>query len=164
MQRGESTAECLEADDILMPPRHCRPGTATSCQVRVGGRSARVVSMLRTTLEVLGQEGYVGLRIDDIAERAGVNKTTIYRHWPTRVDLGHCRADQPFDAAHSRRDRKARMRSPADVFDGDDTAIRKSIGCAAKSASVIGAPARIVIERARRGALPKRVDVELLPS
>src|SRR6476620_6709836 len=55
---------------------------------RTGGRSARVVStVLRTTLEVLGHQGYAGLRVDEIAERAGVNKTTIYRRWPTRAHL-----------------------------------------------------------------------------
>src|SRR5262245_18589755 len=55
---------------------------------RTGGRSARVVAtVLRTTLEVLGQQGYAGVRIDDIAARAAVNKTTIYRRWPTRADL-----------------------------------------------------------------------------
>src|SRR4030095_5129663 len=65
-----------------------KPRYKTSRRVRVGGRSARVVAdVLRTTLEVLGQEGYAGLRIDDVALRAGVNKTTIYRRWPTRADL-----------------------------------------------------------------------------
>ena len=55
---------------------------------RLGGRSARVVeSVLHTTLEVLGQQGYAQLRIEDIAARAGVNKTTIYRRWPTRSRL-----------------------------------------------------------------------------
>ena len=57
-------------------------------QTRAGGRSARVVStVLRTTLEVLGEHGYAGLRIEDVAAQAGVNKTTIYRRWPTRADL-----------------------------------------------------------------------------
>ena len=66
------------------------PASATSgrSRARVGGRSARVVSaVLRMTLEVLGQEGYAGLRVEDVAARAGVNKTTIYRRWPTRADL-----------------------------------------------------------------------------
>lgn len=55
---------------------------------RPGGRSARVVSaVLRSTLEVLGRAGYAGLRIDDVAAAAGVNKTTIYRRWPTRAGL-----------------------------------------------------------------------------
>ena len=44
-------------------------------------------TVLRTTLEVLGQQGYAGLRVEDVAAGAGVNKTTIYRRWPTRADL-----------------------------------------------------------------------------
>lgn len=56
--------------------------------VRKQGRSARVVSdVLRATAEEIGRVGYAGLRIEDVAERSGVNKTTIYRRWPTKVDL-----------------------------------------------------------------------------
>ena len=55
---------------------------------RPGGRSARVVStVLRATLKVLGRSGYARFRIDEVATAAGVNKTTIYRRWPTRADL-----------------------------------------------------------------------------
>ena len=63
--------------------RATRPAT-----VRAGGRSARIVArVLESTLEMLGRDGYVGLRIEDIASRAGVNKTTIYRRWPSRAEL-----------------------------------------------------------------------------
>lgn len=55
---------------------------------RPGGRSARVVStVLRAALNVLGRSGYARFRIEDVATAAGVNKTTIYRRWPTRADL-----------------------------------------------------------------------------
>jgi AcrR family transcriptional regulator len=46
-----------------------------------------VAAVLRSTLEVLGRRGYAGLRIEDVAEESGVNKTTIYRRWATRTDL-----------------------------------------------------------------------------
>ncbi len=56
--------------------------------LRVKGRSARVVDeVLRVTLEELGRLGYAGLRIEDVARQSGVNKTTIYRRWPTKPDL-----------------------------------------------------------------------------
>jgi AcrR family transcriptional regulator len=56
--------------------------------IRVGGRSERVVAdVLRATLAELGRAGYAGLRVDAIAEQAGVNKTTIYRRWPTKAAL-----------------------------------------------------------------------------
>ena len=55
---------------------------------RVGGRSARVVNaVLDAALAELAVKGYAALRVDDVAERAGVNKTTVYRRWPTKADL-----------------------------------------------------------------------------
>jgi AcrR family transcriptional regulator len=56
--------------------------------VRRGGRSARVVeSVLRATVEELGTVGYTALRVEDVASRSGVNKTSIYRRWPSKVEL-----------------------------------------------------------------------------
>jgi AcrR family transcriptional regulator len=46
-----------------------------------------IKDVLRATREELAQVGYRGLRIEDVAARAKVNKTTIYRRWPTKVDL-----------------------------------------------------------------------------
>jgi AcrR family transcriptional regulator len=46
-----------------------------------------VRNILSATLKELGRRGYGALRIDDVAHRAGVNKTTVYRRWPTREDL-----------------------------------------------------------------------------
>jgi len=56
--------------------------------VPAGRRGASVVSgVLRATGEELNAVGYAALRVDDVAERAGVNKTTIYRRWPTKDEL-----------------------------------------------------------------------------
>lgn len=56
--------------------------------VRTQGRSARVVdAVLRETAAELGRVGYSALRIEDVARRSGVNKTTVYRRWPTKQDL-----------------------------------------------------------------------------
>lgn len=52
-----------------------------------GGSDAVVRSILDATLEVLGSHGYAGLRIDDVAARAGVNKTSVYRRWRAKSDL-----------------------------------------------------------------------------
>jgi AcrR family transcriptional regulator len=55
---------------------------------RVQGRSARVLeSVLEAALEELGRVGYAALRIDDVAARSGVNKTTIYRRWASKPEL-----------------------------------------------------------------------------
>lgn len=72
------------------PPPEPTParGARRTGNVRAGGRSARVVdAVLRTALEVLGEVGYEGLRFEEIARRSEVNKTTIYRRWPTREAL-----------------------------------------------------------------------------
>ncbi len=56
------------------------PGTA-----RPGGRTSRVrAAVMEAALVVLAQNGYAGLTIERIAERSGVNKTTIYRRWQTK--------------------------------------------------------------------------------
>jgi AcrR family transcriptional regulator len=55
---------------------------------RPGGRSARVrADVLAATLDTLTVVGYASLRLEDVATRAGVHKTTVYRHWPTKAEL-----------------------------------------------------------------------------
>jgi AcrR family transcriptional regulator len=57
-------------------------------RVRPGGRAATVVAAVRkAAFELLAERGYEGVEIPDIALRAGVNRTTIYRRWPTKSEL-----------------------------------------------------------------------------
>jgi TetR/AcrR family transcriptional regulator of autoinduction and epiphytic fitness len=49
------------------------------------GRSRRVIR--QAVLEELAEVGYGALTIEAVARRAGVGKSTIYRHWPNRVAL-----------------------------------------------------------------------------
>lgn len=57
-------------------------------QQRLGGRSERVVrEVFSATLAELARVGYAALRIDDVAAQASVNKTTVYRRWPTKAEL-----------------------------------------------------------------------------
>lgn len=54
----------------------------------LGGRSDDVVrSVLDAALVELASSGYSGLRMSSVASRAEVNKTTIYRRWPSREAL-----------------------------------------------------------------------------
>jgi AcrR family transcriptional regulator len=46
-----------------------------------------VDAVLTATIELTGQVGYSALRVEDVARRAGVNRTTVYRRWPTKVHL-----------------------------------------------------------------------------
>lgn len=43
--------------------------------------------VLDVAWEVLLTGGYAGLNVDDVAERAAVAKTTLYRRWPTKDHL-----------------------------------------------------------------------------
>ena len=55
---------------------------------RPGGRAARVrADVLRAVSEILMEVGYDGLSVDEVAARAGVHKTTVYRRWPTKPEL-----------------------------------------------------------------------------
>ena len=55
---------------------------------RTGGRAARVLQrVLSATAEELGRVGYAAMRVEDVAERSGVNKTTIYRRFRTKAEL-----------------------------------------------------------------------------
>lgn len=58
--------------------------TSVSSQVR-GERF--VAKVLDATLHELSTVGYRALSIEVVAERAGVNKTSIYRRWPRKADL-----------------------------------------------------------------------------
>jgi AcrR family transcriptional regulator len=60
----------------------------TEGRARPGGRAARVVEAVhRAAFALLDEVGYEQLQLPDVAERAGVNKTTVYRRWPTKVAL-----------------------------------------------------------------------------
>jgi len=80
-QANPEEVDALAGDDVLAPQRR-------TVGTRVRGRAARVVdSVLRATGEELCLVGYAALRIEDIALRSGVNKSTIYRRWPSKTDL-----------------------------------------------------------------------------
>jgi AcrR family transcriptional regulator len=55
---------------------------------RPGGRNARVrAQILAATAELVARDGIAGFRYEEVAELAGVNKTSVYRNWPDREDL-----------------------------------------------------------------------------
>ncbi|TDD37756.1 TetR/AcrR family transcriptional regulator [Nonomuraea terrae] len=67
--------------------------------VRPGGRTARVrAAVLEATQDELVEHGFHGLTMDQVAARAGVGKTTVYRRWGSPaglvVDLMNDLADQ----------------------------------------------------------------------
>ena len=60
--------------------------TSITPQVR-GERLVKKV--IEVALEELARVGYAALSIEEVAAQAGVNKTTIYRRWPTKAELVH---------------------------------------------------------------------------
>lgn len=63
-------------------------GSAREPARRPGGRTARVRRRILDAAAVLiARDGIGGLRYDQVAELAGVNKTSVYRNWPDRTTL-----------------------------------------------------------------------------
>jgi AcrR family transcriptional regulator len=63
-------------------------GSARRTQGILRGRSEQVVQrVLGAALVELARSGYAGFRMEEVAARAAVNKTTIYRRWPSRAAL-----------------------------------------------------------------------------
>ncbi|MBM2614538.1 TetR/AcrR family transcriptional regulator C-terminal ligand-binding domain-containing protein [Actinoplanes sp. LDG1-06] len=55
-----------------------------------GGRKrdhSRDAVILEATLDVLAESGFDGMTIDMVAVRAGAARATVYRRWPTKIDL-----------------------------------------------------------------------------
>lgn len=55
------------------------PGRPRSEQARL--------AILRSTLEILGDSGFSDFTIEEVADRAGVGKATVYRWWPNKGAL-----------------------------------------------------------------------------
>ncbi|MBJ3785998.1 TetR/AcrR family transcriptional regulator [Devosia sediminis] len=64
-----------------VPPRRTR-------NVQAGPRSQAVIEAVRTaTLAELDRVGYAAMTMDGVARAAGINRTTLYRRWPSKAAL-----------------------------------------------------------------------------
>jgi AcrR family transcriptional regulator len=73
------------------------PAGVDAVRTRRGGRSARIrEAALAAARAQLAESGYSGLSPGAVAARAGVDRATIYRRWPTRARLA---ADAVIDLA-----------------------------------------------------------------
>lgn len=60
----------------------------TPGSIRPGGRTARVrEAVLRAAGDLLAEHGFAGLDLTEVAARAEVGKTTVYRRWRTPAGL-----------------------------------------------------------------------------
>lgn len=44
-------------------------------------------TVLPATLSLLADRGFAGFTMEGVARAAGVSKSTVYRHWPTKISL-----------------------------------------------------------------------------
>ncbi len=76
----------------VTPPTDAQPGAdagdADETPLRGRPRSAdRTPAILAAVIELIDEDGYDRLTIQEVADRAGVGLATIYRRWPTKQDL-----------------------------------------------------------------------------
>ena len=71
--------------------------------------------VLDATFRLMAQHGYVRMSMDAVAAEAGVTKPTIYRRWPTKIELAmaalvaYCDASRPAVVGDTRADLVAEM-------------------------------------------------------
>ena len=61
------------------PPRVARPGRPRSAEVDQ--------AILAAAIRMLAEHGFDGLTMEGVASEAGVGKATLYRRWPSKIDL-----------------------------------------------------------------------------
>lgn len=77
-----------------------RAKKATKASSRSALRGPEVVhDILESTIQELAQVGYAALRVEDVAQRAQVHKTTIYRRYPDKAELVREALRQAFQTA-----------------------------------------------------------------
>ena len=139
-------------------------------------------SILAATLELAGEVGIKGMSMDELAQRAGVSKATIYRRWPSKeilvlqalqsslqplddVDTGEVVEDLrlclgQMIARMSKKDRMNDVLPHLIEMATHDTTLRSSVDDYVQNRRV---PVLKVLERAiSRGELPADTDIELV--
>ena len=139
--------------------------------------------MLRETLEAFAEGGWEAVKVDVIAERAGVHKTTIYRRWPTRgalitaaltatpfrtpgsmtPDTGTLRDDlRAFTDEVEAAWRQPRSRGIARHLAAASSEPEVAAAAAAFWSTRVDLAAAVVARAVERGELPRRTDPTLI--
>jgi len=139
-------------------------------------------SILAATLELAGEVGIKGMSMDELAQRAGVSKATIYRRWPSKeilvlqalqsslqplddVDTGEVVEDLrlclgQMIARMSKKDRMNDVLPHLIEMATHDATLRSAVDDYVANRRV---PVRQVLERAiGRGELPAGTDIEMV--
>lgn len=64
------------------------------------------VAIMRAAVEVMGEQGYEGASLRDMAARAGVSVAALYYHFPSKLDLLREFLDEAYDLILARIDRR----------------------------------------------------------
>jgi AcrR family transcriptional regulator len=67
---------------------------------------------MRAAVEVMGEDGYEGASIRDMAARAGVSVAALYYHFPSKLDLLREFLDEAYDVTLARLDRRLEAAGP----------------------------------------------------
>jgi AcrR family transcriptional regulator len=135
---------------------------------RPGGRTARVrAQILAATVELVARDGIAGVRYEEVAELAGVHKTSVYRNWPDREELVVEALLQYADDVGSVADTGELRRDLVDflmaIAEGLDRPTVRALALATQvtheSPAVRRAATRILEERA--AAMRRRVDLAI---
>lgn len=80
----------------------------------VPGRRERPgkVAIMRAAVEVMGEDGYEGASMRDMAGRAGVSVAALYHHFPSKLDLLREFLEDAYDVVLARVDRRLSGAAP----------------------------------------------------
>lgn len=152
--------------------------TKTHRKLRRRGE-AMVQVVLAETLDQLGRVGLEGLSVAEVAGRAGVNKTSVYRRWPTKEALvqaalgAHLGAPPDFvPTGELEADLLTWVRASARFANSSlgRAALRSLLGSphpkrgplARRLRASVEGPRRLLEKARQRGALRRDVDLDLL--
>jgi AcrR family transcriptional regulator len=127
--------------------------------------------MMRAAVTVMGEDGYEGASMRDIAARAGVSVAALYYHFPSKQDLLREFLDEAYDVMLARLDRRLAAALPTPEGRLDEVvatliASRLHDGFARRAANVafreytrLNSPERASIDAKRRRLLEVVEDV-----
>jgi AcrR family transcriptional regulator len=76
------------------------------------------VAILRAAVEVMGEDGYEGASMRDMASRAGVSVAALYYHFPSKLDLLREFLDEAYEVTIARIERRLEgVTAPTDRLD-----------------------------------------------
>lgn len=75
---------------------------------------------MRAAITVMGEDGYEGASMRDMAARAGVTVAALYYHFPSKLDLLREFLDESWDVINARLDRRLAAADPSPVAQLDE--------------------------------------------